>query len=306
MSLGALLMRLLLLAGIAAGAAQWWLLQRAEFVAQQIAAQWQGYGRLHYERIWVWLWGSGSVRNLSFEPTGLTQAALGTPLGYRLSIGRVDFDRPSFGEDGSLAELRLRYTDLVLPMQDAYRLRGRQAPPALAALGYDALHLHGRLHWQQVAASSLLLLDGDAQGADFADLRFGLQLDATVSQLQRAPDRIGLRKLNLEIEDRGLMPRYRQYWATRLQLSPEMAAQALIAELDRRAARERWKWDEASSAALRAFIRDPRRAAIDLDPPGDDVILKNLPLYRVGDWPQLLGLRFRLLEQAPEPAPGSG
>ena len=306
MSLGALLLRLLLLAGIAAGAAQWWLLQRAEFVAQQIAAQWQGYGRLHYERIWVWLWGSGSVRNLSFEPTGLTQAALGTPLGYRLSIGRIDFDRPSFAEDGSLSELRLRYTDLALPMEDAYRLRGRQAPPALASLGYPALHLDGQLHWQQVAASRLLLLDGDAQGADFARLRFGLQLDADLNRLQQAPDQIGLRKFNLEIEDRGLMPRYRQYWAMKLQLTPEATAQALIAELDRRAARERWKWDEASSEALRAFIRDPQRAAIDLDPPGDDVILRNLSLYRVGDWPQLLGFRFRLLEAEPEPAPGSG
>lgn len=306
MSLGALLLRLLLLAGIAAGAAQWWLLQRAEFVAQQIAAQWQGYGRLHYERIWVWLWGSGSVWKLSFEPTGLTQAALGTPLGYRLSIGRLDFDRPSFADDGSLAELRLRYTDLALPMEDAYRLRGRQAPPALASLGYDALHFDGRLHWRQVAASGLLLLDGDAQGADFANLRFGLQLDADLGRLQRAPDQIGLRRLNLEIEDRGLMPRYRQYWASKLQLSPEMAAQALIGELDRRAAREGWKWDEASSAALRAYIRDPQRAAVDLDPPGDDVILKDLSLYQVGDWPQLLGFRFRLIERTPEPARGSG
>ena len=306
MRLGALLLRLLLLAGIAAGVAQWWLLQRAEFVAQQIAAQWQGYGRLHYERIWVWLWGSGSVQNLSFEPTGFTQAALGTPLGYRLTIGRVEFERPGFADDGSLAELHLRFTGLALPMEDAYRLRGRQAPPALASLGYAALHLDGRLHWRQVAASKLLLLDGDAQGADFANLRFGLQLDADLNRLQLAPDQIGLRKLNLEIEDRGLMSRYRQYWATRLQLSPDAAAQAVIAELDQRAAREQWKWDEASSEALRAFIHDPHRAAIDLDPPGDDVILKNLSLYRIGDWPQLLGFRFRLLEATPEPARGSG
>lgn len=306
MSLGALLLRLLLLAGIAAGAAQWWLLQRADFVAQQIAAQWQGYGRLHYERIWVWLWGSGSVQNLSFEPTGLTQAALGTPLGYRLSIGRIEFERPSFTDDGSLSELRLRFSGLALPMEDAYRLRGQQAPPALASLGYAALHLDGQLHWQQVAASKLLLLDGDAQAADFAKLRFALQLDADLSRLQQAPDQIGLRKLNLEFEDRGLMSRYRQYWAARLQLSPEATAQALIAELDRRAAREQWKWEETSSEALRAFMREPHRAAIELDPPGDDVILKNLSLYRVGDWPALLGFRFRLLEQTPEPAQGSG
>ncbi len=299
MSLGKLLLRLLLALAVVAGVGQWWLLGRAEFEAQRLVAQWQGYGHLRYDRLWVYPWGAGWARGVSFEPTGFTQAALGTPLGYRIELGELRFDHLQV-DDGQLTEIRLKLKDLDLPMQDAYRFRGRMAPPALADLGYETLRFDGGLRLRQTPGQHLMLLDGDVAAADFARLRFSLQLDADGRRLQMAPDQIGLRGLQLDYEDRGLLPRYRQYTAALLGVTAEAAAQAMIDKLNQRSLRENWKWDEASSRALRAFIRRPQRCYIELSPPGD-VVLRNLSLYAVGDWPPLLGFRFTL--EAPAAVP---
>lgn len=296
MSLGGLLLRFLLLAGIGAGAAQYWLLQRAEFEAQRLIAQWQGYGRIHYDRLWVYLWGSGFVDGLSFEPTGLTQATLGLPLGYKLQIDTLHFERPSLDPQNRLSQLRLRFDGLHLPMQDAYKLRGRNPPPALLHLGYGELLLDGRLSIRQLGDADLLLVDGDVNGADFADIDFSLQLDADQNRLLKAPDQIGLRKLTVDYADRGLMQRYLGYSAAMMRLPPETARNALIAQLDERARREAWTWDESSREALRAFLRDPVGFHLVLDPPRD-VVVRDLSLYKIGDWPAVLGFKLQPPEQ---------
>lgn len=315
MSLSRLLLRLLLVALVGAGAAQCWVQRQADEVAQRLAAQWSAYGQLRYERVWVWLWGAGELRGLSFEPSGLTQALLGTPWGYRLTVERLRFARPRFDTQGRPTGVSLRFEGLQLPMQDAYRLRGSQTPPALARLGYAALDFDGELELRLAAESRRLQLDGEVRGRDFADFGFSLQLQTTLEQLRLAPDRAGLRRLYLDIDDRGLMPRYRDYWARREQRTPEATVARLLAELDARARRERWRWDAESEAALRGFVQAGEPLSVRLDPP-DDVVLRDLPLYRVGDWPRLLGLRLAKRKPAAEarpvgttdagPAPGAG
>lgn len=291
MKLGTLLFRASLLLLVVAAAAQWWALREAERTMQRLAYQWQAYGQLRYEKLWVNLWGTGYLRGVSLQPNGLTQAMLGTPLEYRIQAREVRVDDVELADDGSLERLRFRVIDLSLPMSDGYRLRGRDVPPALSALGYQSLDLQARFDVRVIPQSGLLLMEGVIDGDDSGRLGFDLQLDATPAQLAHAPDQIGLRKLQLDYQDRGLMERYLERRASELQLSRDTVPEALIRLLDQRARRENWRWDAASAAALRSFIREPQSCRVMLDPPGE-VIVRNLNQYAVGDWPPLLGFRF--------------
>lgn len=301
MRLSTLLLRVVLLAAVALGAAQWWALRRAELATQRFLYQWQAYGQIRYDALWVNLWGTGYLRGVSLQPNGLTQAMLGTPLEYRITAREVRIDRLDLADDGSLERAKVRLVDVSLPMSDGYRLRGRDVPPALSALGYQSLELQASFDIRSLPGSGLLLIDGDLDGADSAHLRFDLQLDATPAQLAHAPDQVGLRKLQLDYRDRGLMSRYLDQRATELNVSREAAPEALIGLLDQRARREKWRWDAPSAAALRSFIRYPQAFRVSLDPPAE-VVLRNLNLYAVGDWAPLLGFRFQLLEPKPETA----
>ena len=56
--------------------------------------------------------------------------------------------------------------------------------------------------------------------------------------------------------------------------------------------------------ALKSLLREPHALAATIDPPGT-VLLRNIRLYKMADWPALLG--FRLEDKAdlaaPPPAP---
>jgi len=289
--LGTLLLRASLLLLLGLGLAQWWALREAERTMQRVVYQWQAYGQLRYEHLWVNLWGSGYLRGVSLQPNGITQAMLGTPLEYRITAREVRVDSFDLADDRALEHVRFRVIDLNLPMSDGYRLRGRDVPPALSTLGYQSLRLQAKFDVRSVPQSALLLVNGELDGQDSARLRFDLQLDATPAQLANAPDQVGLRKLRLDYQDHGLSDRYLDRRAIELQLSRAAVPEALIRLLDQRARRENWRWDAASAAALRRFIRKPQSCRVSLDPPAE-VILRNLNLYAVGDWPPLLGLRF--------------
>lgn len=299
MRLSTLLLRVSLLGAVALGAAQYWALRQAELAVQRFAYQWQAYGQLRYDSLWVNLWGTGVLRGVSLQPNGLTQAMLGTPLEYRITARQVRIDHVDLADDHSLERARIRLIDVSLPMSDGYRLRGRDVPPALSALGYQSLDLQASFDVRSLPQSQLLLIGGELDGADSARLRFDLQLDATPAQLANAPDQVGLRKLQLDYRDRGLMERYLQRRASELDVGRRIAPEAVIGLLDQRAKREKWRWDAASASALRAFIRDPQSFRVLLDPPGE-VILRNLNLYEVGDWAPLLGFRFQLLQPKAE------
>jgi hypothetical protein len=301
LKLSTLLLRVGLLAVVGVGVAQWWALHQAELATQRFLYQWQAYGQVRYDSLWVNLWGTGVLRGVSLQPNGLTQAMLGTPLEYRITAKEVRIDRLDLADDGSLERAKIRLVDVSLPMSDGYRLRGRDVPPALSALGYQSLDLQAKLDVRSLPASSLLLIDADLDGADSAHLRFDLQLDATPGQLAHAPDQVGLRKLQLDYQDHGLMNRYLGQRGSELAISRDRTADAVIALLDQRAKRERWRWDDASATALRSFIRRPQAFHVLMDPPAE-VILRNLNLYAVGDWAPLLGFRFQLLKPEPETA----
>lgn len=292
MKLGTLLLRLLLLVLLAAGAAQWWLLRESQAAAQRFIAQWESYGQLRYERLWMQLWGSGRIWNLSFEPGGLTQAMLGTPFGYRVTARELVLRDVDLADDGSAERVSLHIADLRLPVIDTYGGNPR-LPIGFAELGYRELEWDLDLELRFVPEARLILLRGTGRGRELAKLDFSAQIEAEPAQLQRAPDQIGLRQLRLDYEEGGLMQRYKNVAAARLQLSAAAAEQALIAQLDARAARAGWRWDAASAEAVREFIRRPGRARLVLDPPGE-VILRNVPLYARKDWPQLLGFSFSL------------
>lgn len=293
LKLRSLFFRLLLLAALLLAAAQWWVLREGERVAQQLIAQWQAYGTLRYEHLWVNLWGSVRLRGVSFEPAGLSQAMLGTPLGYRIGIREVRLYDPAFNARGELKRIRLQLRDLELPMEDGYRLRARNAPPSLAAMGYQTLLLQSELQLRVVEVGPILRLVGDLQGEDSGALKFDLWMRTSPQSLRMAPDQVALERLQLDYRDRGLMPRYLDRRASDLGVRAEAAPAAVVALLDQRARKEKWRWDAASAEALRNFIRDPAQGfRAELEPPGV-VRLRDLNLYAVGDWPPLLGFRMQ-------------
>lgn len=290
MKLGTLLLRLLVPAVIAAAAAQWWLLRESQAAAQRAVAQWQAYGALHYERLWMQLWGTAHLWNVSFEPGGLTQAWLGSPFGYRISAREVLVRNVERGDDGALQGLRLQLRGLRVPVIDSFGGDPRR-PIGFAELGYRELLMDVDLDLRLVESTRLVLAKARAEGPQLAALELAAEIQASAEQLRRAPDQIGLRRLLLDYRDRGLMERYKSVAAARLRLGPAAAEKALVAQLEQRAARR--GWDADSMAALRGFIHNPSRLQLVLDPPGE-VILRNLRLYAGRDWPQLLGVRLSL------------
>lgn len=304
MRLGTLLLRLLVVLLIAAGIGQWWLLREAEYRAQRFIAQWQGYGELRYERLWVWPWGSACVWNLSFRPTGFTQAMLGTPLDYRIEVRELRIRGLGLADDGSLERVRLQFGGLRFPVVQGGD-RGPKTPIGFGEMGYRALQLDLALRLQLVPDAGLILAEGNAAGVDLARLHFKAEIESDPRRLRNAPDQTGLRRLTLEYADDGLMPRYKQAVAARLRLSPAAAEQAIMGDLRMRAQRYRWRWDTDSAQALLGFVRDPSYGRVELDPPGE-VILRNLRLYAVDDWPQLLGFRFSTDGSFRHPKPADG
>lgn len=296
MKLKTLLFRALLLALVAAGVAQYLLHQRAQDEAKRVAAEFLGYGQLRYERVWANLWGTARVWNLSFEPTGFVQAALHTPFGYRARARELRIERLRLAEDGSPRLIEGSLLGVSVPVVDARSalspavLQGL-ALPSLAELGYTelALNLDFSLHF--LPEAELVLLKLKAQGKNLADIVLDAQIEGDAARFRTAPDQIGLRKLRLEYTDAGLTRSLKEVMAARAKVSVPSLEQSLIAQLDRRAQAQNWKWDAATAQAVRRFIRESGQATLLLDPPGE-LVLRNLPLYAVGDRPPLLGFSF--------------
>ncbi len=276
------------------GSAQWWALREANRAVSRLASQWQAYGMLRYDWLWVNLWGTAWLGGVSFEPAGLTQAMLGTPLDYRISARRLHLHGLGFTPDRRLRRLRLHITDLTLPMTDGYRLRARDAPPSLAAMGYASLRLQTDLDVRLLDDPSTIRILGSADGRDSGRANFELALQTRAEALRLAPDQVVLRHLRLDFRDQGLMTRYRDRRAVELGLRRDAAPQALSLLLTRRVAMEKWQWDAASVSALQGFLADPHQGLRAVfDPPGR-VLLRDFNRYAVGEWPARLGFALQL------------
>lgn len=296
MKLKTLLFRALLLMLVAAGVAQYLLYQRAQDEAKRVAAQFLGYGQLRYERVWANLWGTARASNLSFEPTGFTQAMLHTPLGYRASARELRIERLRLNEDGGARLIEGSLLGISVPVVDA---RSALSPaafaglalPSLAEMGYTELALDIDFSLRFLPEAELVLLKLKARGRNLADIVLDAQIEGDGVRFRTAPDQIGLRKLRLEYTDTGLTRSLKDVMAARSRVSVPSLEQSLIAQLDQRAKEQNWKWDAATAQAVRRFIRESGQATVLLDPPGQ-LVLRNLPLYAVGDRPQLLGFSF--------------
>lgn len=294
MKLGPFLLRAGVVAGLAMAAGQWWLVQRAHEDAARFIARLVPHGELRYERLLPLPWGAGRAWGVSFQPEGLLRVNFHLPPGFRIKARELRIDRLHTAPDGTLDQLRGRLLGVRAPVA-ALRAATPQsndpmriAPPTLHDLGYAALEFDLAFDLRYVRDAELALLDLELQGPAFARTTLRAQLEGRPQTFSRAPDQILVRKLVLDYADQGLLARYREVWAARARIGLPAWENAVIAHLDRRAEREHWKWDADTAAAARQLIRDPAQFQARVDPPGD-VILRNIRLYALADWPALLG-----------------
>lgn len=279
---------------VAAGLAQYALVQRAHEVATRLREHLVPQGELRYGRLWPQLWGTGRVWDLSFQPEGLLRLSLQTPEGFRLRVDELEVRELRRDPAGGIEFLSGRLHGLRVPVFGQYAeiVERSDRPPTGFDPGYHELRLDADFSARYVEEAGLALLRIDARAAGLGQLRLRAQLEGTPQVFERAQDRIRLRRLDLEFDDDGLLSRYQSVAAARAQLSLPDWKRATIERLDRRAVAENWGWDAASRESLRRTIDNPERGCVSLRPPGE-VFLSRLRLYRAADWAPLLGLRLR-------------
>jgi hypothetical protein len=298
MKLGTFLWRAGLVLTVAAGAGQYWLVQRTHEAAARLAARLIPQGELRYERLLPFPWGGGRAWGLSFQPEGMLQISLQTPPGLRVEARELRLRELRYGDGGTIERVRGSLVDVRVPVVERRApipdppVPGRMPPPTLYDLGYTELRFDLDFDIQYVAASRLALAHFNAAGADIGHAVLSAQLEGTPQVFDRAPDQILVRKLELEFADGGLLGRFKDVSAARARLGRAAWEDAMLAHLDRRARREGWKWDAQTAQSLNAVVRRSDYVRVKVDPPGD-VALRNIRLYAVADWPTLLGFGLR-------------
>jgi hypothetical protein len=308
MKLGTVLRSSILVVVIAAVLGQWWLVRRTQEEAARFIARLVPQGELRYERLWPFPWGAGRAWGVSFQPEGLLRMSLQTAPGFRIQARELRVDEIQFAASGSVERLRGSLRDVRVPVQDLRALTAegsdptRIAPPTLFDLGYDALEFDLAFDVQYIDAANLALLRLNLAGTDIGHAVLHAQLEGTPQTFDRAPDQILVRKLELDYADAALLARFREVSAARARIGIAAWESAITEYLERRAARERWKWDDETAAAARELIRNPAHFRAVVDPPGD-VILRNIRLYALADWPVLLGFSLTTEGVFDHPAP---
>lgn len=308
MKLGTFLWRATLVAAMAAGAGQYWLVQRTHEAAARLAARFVPQGELRYQRLWPFPWGGGRAWGLSFQPEGMLQVALQTPTGLRIEARELRLRELRHGDDGVIERIRGSLLDVRVPVSQRRAEVpespevGRMPPPTLYDLGYEELRFDVDFDIQYVASSRLALFHFNAAGADIGHALVSGQLEGSPQVFDRAPDQILVRKLELEFADSGLLRRFKDVSAARARLGRTAWEDAMLAHLDRRARREGWKWDADTARSLRAVVRQSDYVRMKVDPPGD-VALRNIRLYAVADWPTLLGFGMSNQGRIRSPSP---
>ena len=294
MKLGTFLWRAGLVAVVAAGAGQYWLVQKTQEAAARLAARLVPQGELLYQRLWPSPWGGGRAWGLSFKPEGMLQIALQTPTGLRIEARELRLRDLRYGDDGTIERIRGCLLGVTVPVSQRRTTVpeppdvARTPTPTLYDLGYEQLRFDVDFDIQYVATSNLALFHFNAAGADLGHAVLTAQLEGSPQVFDRAPDQILVRKLDLEFADGGLLRRFKDVSAARARLGRAAWEDAVLEHLDRRAQKEGWKWNAETARALRASVRQSDYVRIKVDPPGD-VVLRNIRLYPVADWPTLLG-----------------
>lgn len=284
----------MLLLAILAGLAQYALVRATQDYVAALQVRLIPQGELRYERLWPFLWGGARVWGLSFQPEGLLRLSLQLPEGFRTDVGELRIEHLALDAGGRIEQLSGRLVDVSLPLDG---IRSAPPPPTdpllqlkpnLADLGYNELRFDADFELRYIAEADLALLRVEARSAGLGRLQLRAQLEGSPPVFARAQDQIRVRRIDVDFHDDGLLRGYKALAAQRAQLSERDWARAVIDGLKRRAAAERWSWDARNLAALGQAIRHPAHVRAGIRPPGE-VFLRNLRLYRVADWPRLLG-----------------
>lgn len=310
MKLGSFMWRTGLGLAISAGAAQYWLVQRTHEEVARFIARLVPHGELRYEKLFPFPWGAGRAWGVSFQPEGMLSLSLQTPPGLRIQVRELRIHSLRRGADGMIEHLDGRLIGVQVPVAQRRAAApsgpnpATHAKPTLYDLGYQRLAFDLDFRIQYVSQASLAMVQLNAAGPDLGRAYLSAQLEGSPRTFERTQDQILVRKVELEFADAGLLARYKDVAAARARLSRPAWEAAMVEALQRRAAAERWKWDEATALAVRAAIRESGYFHALIDPPSD-VALRNVRLYPVGDWPPLLGFTFSTEGGFKHPLPGA-
>lgn len=295
MKLGAVLKIALLVVLVLGVVAQYVLVRRTQQTLDQITARLVPHGELRYGRVWPFLWGGGRIRDLSFQPEGVLRLGLHAQPGFRVAVQELRLRRLRTTPDGQLMAVHGSAYGVEVPLAALHGIAVAGPAglplPSPADLGFDALRFDVDFRIEYVDEGRLAMAAFTAQGPVLGQLHLDVQLEGARENFARAPEQLLMRRLAVEWADGGLAERFRDVAAARARLGRSAWEQAMAAQLDRRAREERWTWDAGTVAALRRLISGADYLRLQLDPPGD-VVLRNLRLYALPDWPALLGFEL--------------
>jgi hypothetical protein len=250
------------------------------------------------------------VWNLSFQPEGVSKLLFLVPDGFRVTAKELRIDDIGLTDDGRLDHVRGTLVGVEIPVSP--RKAGPAGPepiddplPTLSDLGYTQLALDLDFSVQYLPDENIVSMKLNGAGPGFGRFWASSQLEGSSATFARTPDQLLVRRSTLQFADGGWLTRLKDVAAARSHLSRAAWEQAMIAGLDRRSIAAKWQWDDASAQAVRRAIRDPGYFETTIDPPGD-VILRNIRLYKIGDWPALLGFTFTADGKFEHPVPGHG
>lgn len=306
MSLATLIRRTAVILLLLAGAAQWWLWQRTQDELARLTARLIPHGELRYQHAWPFLWGGARIWGLSFQPEGLLRVGLHAAPGAALRIRELRIRRLRLAADGTLSQIEGSAFGASLPLSSLHGIVASGPDhlpvPSPADLGEAWLQFDLDFRVRYVAPSQLAQVALTASGPLLGNLYLNTGVEGTRQVFARAPEQMLIRALTLEWADGGLLERYKDVAAARARLTRPAWEHAVIARLDRRARAERWQWQDDTAAAVRQVVRRTPYLRLRLDPPGD-VVLNNIRLYRMGDWPALLGFELSTMGGFEHPLP---
>lgn len=295
MRFGTLLRRTVLVLLVLAAGAQYWLWQRTQDELARLTARLIPHGELRYDHVWPFLWGGGRIWGLSFQPEGLLRVGLHATSGVAMHTREVRIHRLRLGPGGAVSQVQGTALGVTLPLTDLHGIIATGPDhlpvPSPADLGYASLRFDLDFRVDYVAPSRLARVKLTADGPVLGQMHLSASLEGVPEVFARAPEQLLIRALQLEWADGGLLERYKDVAAARARLTRSTWERAVIARLDQRARIEKWKWQADTAQAVRDVIRPSPYLRLQLDPPGD-VVLNNIRLYRMRDWPALLGFEL--------------
>lgn len=300
---------LLIVAGL--GSAQWFSLQGAQQATDWLIGRARPWVDARYENLWSWPAGDAWADAVTARPG--PRVALQYPWlrGSEFSATRVEVTDYRTYDDGTPELLAVSIPEwaLQLPPQDDVLADGLPSavrgihPLHLRRLGYTQLSGSAELHIRFVPDARALTISWRTRVDEFLDWDLRFELDTDRAILQRIPDSLGLRFLDLSLGDRGLLGRYRDVIATARRLSRPAAEAAVVRPFDAWAKRQDMDWSPETANALRRFLRGGAELTVHMDPLAD-IALRDYELYAERDWPVLLGLEASaetLADEAPAP-----